>query len=61
MSDYVEVTDADFSNGLLSINLKKEIPEAMKPKTIAINQAEHVLEHQAEDRQVAAPSVIFQL
>ena len=53
LADYVEVTGADLSDGLLSIQLKKEIPEAMKPKTIAINQNEHVLEHQAEEKQNA--------
>ena len=37
LADYVEVTGADLTNGLLTINLIKEIPEAMKPRTIAIN------------------------
>lgn len=37
LADYVEVVDADLSDGLLSISLKKEIPDAMKPRTIAIN------------------------
>jgi molecular chaperone IbpA len=36
LADYVEVTGADLRNGLLSIQLKKEIPEAAKPKNIAI-------------------------
>lgn len=49
LADYVEVTDADLSNGLLTITLVKEIPEAMRPKSIAINQGGHVLEHKAED------------
>jgi molecular chaperone IbpA len=48
LADYVEVTGADLSNGLLTISLKKEIPEAMKPKNIAINQGGNVLEHNAE-------------
>lgn len=48
LADYVEVTGADLSNGLLTISLKKEIPEAMKPKNIAINQGGNVLEHSAE-------------
>lgn len=46
LADYVEVTDADLSNGLLSISLVKEIPEAMKPKKIAINKTGRALEHQ---------------
>ncbi len=50
LADYVEVINADLSNGLLTINLVKEIPEAMKPKTIAINQSDHVLKHTAKDK-----------
>ncbi len=38
LADHVEVTQADLNNGLLTISLKREIPEAMKPKTVAINQ-----------------------
>ena len=45
LADYVEVTGADLTNGLLTISLVKEIPEAMKPKTITINQGGQVLEH----------------
>jgi molecular chaperone IbpA len=47
LADYIEVTGADLSNGLLTIKLVKEIPEAMKPKSIAINQDGNVLEHEA--------------
>lgn len=50
LADYVEVTGADLSNGLLTINLKKEIPEAMKPKSIAINGDNNVLEHKADGK-----------
>jgi molecular chaperone IbpA len=53
LADYVEVTEADLSNGLLRISLKKEIPEAMKPKTIAINRDDNVIEHQAKEKQSA--------
>ena len=38
LADHVEVTQADLNNGLLTISLKREIPEAMKPTNIAINQ-----------------------
>lgn len=51
LADYVEVTGADLSSGLLHISLKKEIPEAMKPKKIAINSSDNFLEHQADDKQ----------
>jgi molecular chaperone IbpA len=37
LADYVEVRDASFDNGLLKIGLVREIPEAMKPRKIAIN------------------------
>ena len=37
LADHVEVTAAELANGMLTISLVKEIPEAMKPKKIAIN------------------------
>ena len=37
LADYVRVEDASMINGLLHVNLVREIPEAMKPRTIAIN------------------------
>ena len=40
LADHVQVTDADLHDGLLSIRLKREIPEAMKPRKIAIGGAE---------------------
>ncbi len=36
LADYVQVTNASFDNGLLRIELVREIPEAMKPRRIAI-------------------------
>ena len=37
LADYVVVTDAQLADGLLSVSLKRELPEAMKPRRIAIN------------------------
>jgi len=37
LADHVEVTGADLNNGLLHISLRRSIPEALKPRTIAIN------------------------
>ena len=37
LADYVQVKSAAFDNGLLKIELAREIPEAMKPRRIAIN------------------------
>ena len=36
LADYVVVTDADLADGLLSISLKREVPEAKKPRRIEI-------------------------
>ena len=37
LADYVSVKDAELKDGLLHIDLVREIPEAMKPRKIAIN------------------------
>jgi molecular chaperone IbpA len=37
LADYVQVKHAAFDNGLLIIELVREVPEAMKPRRIAIN------------------------
>ncbi|WFU76401.1 Hsp20 family protein [Bradyrhizobium sp. CB2312] len=39
LADHVEIKGASFENGLLVIDLQREIPEAMKPRRIAINGA----------------------
>jgi molecular chaperone IbpA len=39
LADHVEVKGARFENGLLIIDLQREIPEAMKLRRIAINAA----------------------
>ncbi|HEY7423126.1 MAG TPA: Hsp20 family protein [Gemmataceae bacterium] len=39
LADHVEVKGARFENGLLVIDLVREIPEAMKPRRIEINGA----------------------
>ncbi len=36
LADFVFVEDARLNDGLLVIDLVREVPEAMKPKTIAI-------------------------
>jgi molecular chaperone IbpA len=37
LADYVQVKNASFEDGLLKIELVRELPEAMKPRRIAIN------------------------
>ena len=40
LADFVRVTSADLRDGLLSIELMREIPEAMKPRKIDIGAGE---------------------
>lgn len=48
LADHVKVTGATLENGLLNIDLVREIPEAMKPRQIAINgKAPELIETQA--------------
>jgi molecular chaperone IbpA len=37
LADYVQVKGASFESGLLKIELVREVPEAMRPRRIAIN------------------------
>jgi len=39
LADYVVVEDADLADGLLQITLKRELPEAMKPRRIEVKAA----------------------
>ncbi|KGJ70783.1 heat-shock protein [Bradyrhizobium diazoefficiens] len=50
LADYVQVKNASFDNGLLKIELVREIPEAMKPRRIAINGATPDNLHKLESR-----------
>ena len=47
LADYVEVKGAAFEGGLLKIELVREVPEAMKPRRIAIGVSKdaHRIEH----------------
>ncbi len=49
LADHVEVTGAQLANGLLTVSLKKEIPEAMRPRRINIESAPEAIS-QAESR-----------
>ena len=40
LADHVDVTGANFENGLLHVDLVRNIPESKKPRTIAIGSAE---------------------
>ncbi|MBK1716834.1 Hsp20 family protein [Thiocystis violacea] len=50
LADYVRVLDARLENGLLHVDLRREIPEAMKPRKIEIRGEPKV----ADARAVAA-------
>jgi len=39
LADYVRVEDARLTDGLLHIDLVREVPESMKPKKIAVHGA----------------------
>jgi molecular chaperone IbpA len=43
LADYVVVTDAQLADGLLSISLKRELPEALKPRRIEIGTGKTTL------------------
>ena len=44
LADYVKVKGASLENGLLHVDLVREIPEAMKPRSIPIASAGRLLE-----------------
>lgn len=47
LADYVQVKQASFQDGLLVIDLVREVPEAMKPRRIEIGPAEQITRKQA--------------
>lgn len=51
LADYVQVKDAAFENGMLKIALVRELPEAMKPRRVAIKVAND--NQQLEQKQAA--------
>ena len=50
LADHVKVTGARMDNGLLHIDLEREIPEAMKPRSIEIQSSGALLEGKPETR-----------
>jgi len=58
LADYIEVTGVTMGDGLLVIDLKRELPEALKPRSVPINAGTFVplgrkptgaIEHQANE------------
>ena len=53
LADHVKVASADLADGLLTIELKREIPEAMRPRRIEVGSAgSNVLRGPQPQRQV---------
>ena len=50
LADHVRVTGARLDNGLLHIELEREIPEAMKPRSIEIQSAGALLEGKPQEK-----------
>jgi molecular chaperone IbpA len=48
LADFVEVKDATFEDGLLQIDLARELPEAMKPKRIEIRSGKVAQDNQSK-------------
>lgn len=54
LADYVRVEDAKLADGLLVIDLVREVPEAMKPKKIMVNGQKALEVVRTEDDQADA-------
>jgi molecular chaperone IbpA len=55
LANHVKVTTASFDNGMLTIDLVREVPEALKPRKIQIGDANGTVDNvqQIEQRQAA--------
>ena len=53
LADHVQVTGANHSDGMLHIELKREVPEALKPRQIPISRGSSILSN-AKDRVIEA-------
>lgn len=56
LADHVKVVGASLENGLLHIDLEREIPEAMKPRTIKIGKtSRRLLDMEKDSKKKQAP------
>ncbi|MXQ11913.1 Hsp20 family protein [Microvirga makkahensis] len=53
LADHVKVTGASLENGLLTIELKREVPEALKPRRIEIATGDKAQPQQIEHSKAA--------
>ena len=60
LADHIHVTDADMADGLLIISLVREVPEALKPRKIAIGgkTGPNVIEHSDSAKKKGAAAVM---
>jgi molecular chaperone IbpA len=54
LADHLKVTGASLDNGLLHVDLVREVPEAMKPRTVRIGTVEPAAAPQVSEHQRAA-------
>jgi molecular chaperone IbpA len=53
LADHIKVTGASLDNGLLHVDMVREVPEAMKPRTIAIGSGAPAQPKVVEQKQAA--------
>jgi molecular chaperone IbpA len=53
LADYIVVSGASMENGLLVVDLKRELPEALKPRTIQIGGAKQAQVEAPAEKQAA--------
>lgn len=54
LADHVKVVNAQLENGLLHIDLKRELPERMKPRKIEISSGRPSIEGHSDERSARA-------
>lgn len=59
LADHIKVTGASFKDGMLDIDLQREIPEALKPRKITIqNETDPSLVNKATDESASTASKV---
>lgn len=53
LADHVKATGARLDNGLLHIELEREIPDEMKPRSIEIKSGSKLIENSKKDKKAA--------
>jgi molecular chaperone IbpA len=53
LADHVKVTGAGIDNGLLTVELEREVPEALRPRRIQIGSGTSVASQDNEPQQIS--------